>query len=246
MERIFTPYEYKRLLKYGFTDQDLTKYENMPVEYITGYAEFFNREFIVDKNVLIPRIETEELIDIVLQNIEKNNREINIADIGTGSGCIGITLYLELEKLCHKPILLMADISAKALDVAKNNVLNLINDFSRIQFLESDLLNNYSDEKIFDVITANLPYVPTSRLQNLDKNVIDYEPELALDGGNDGFQITEKLVKQCYKYLKIGGIIVLEVDDTHDENNVNSENFQVKLHKDQYGRNRFLLLLKVK
>jgi len=153
----------------------------MPVEYMTGRAEFYGRNFIVNKNVLIPRIETEQLVDeavkILTSKIDSHapissglRMTMTIADLGTGCGCIGITLYLKLVKLGIQPTIYISDVSEMALEVAERNVSRLIRATKGPAFLKrpgllwlkSDLFDNYPKDLKFDLIAANLPSMPLS------------------------------------------------------------------------------------
>lgn len=243
MSRSLNSYEYNFLNKHGI--KDAFSYGEMPVEYIVGLAEFFNREFIVSSDVLIPRIETEEIISLVLKSIS-NNQLFRIADIGTGSGIIGITLYLELKKLEVKSKIYLSDISLDVLDVTKKNVKKLIGFSENVRILQSDLLYAYPRDIKFDFIIANLPYIPSERIYDLEDSVKNYEPILALDGGEDGMYLIKHLLGQVkeFDYLEKNGKIILEIDDTHDlktfEEFINDYN--VEILKDQFDRNRFVIL----
>ncbi len=200
----------------------------IPDEYVTGTAKFCGRDFIVSPDVLIPRVETEEMIDIVCHS---GLDPESIADVGCGSGCIGITLASKFPDAT----VYLSDISDKALAIAKKNSTNQI-------ILKSDLLKNYPNI-LFHVIVANLPYIPTKRIPRLLAAVRKYEPNLALDGGPKGVTIINRLLSQLPKYLKPTGIAILEIDDTHTLKSFNiPKNFKAEIKKDQFGRNRFLVL----
>ncbi len=195
-----------------------------PDEYVTGTAKFCGRKFFVSPNVLIPRVETEEIIAMIPSaNL--------IADVGTGSGCLGITLATKFPQAT----VYLSDISKKALVVARKNATREI-------IIKSDLLKNYPDI-IFDVIVANLPYIPTKRIPRLLAAVRKYEPTMALDGGLKGTTIINRLLSQLPKHLKPTGMAILEIDDTHTLKSFNiPKNFKAEIKKDQFGRNRFLVL----
>lgn len=225
----------------------------MPVEYITGRAEFCDREFLVTPDVLIPRIETEELVVHSIKLVTSLDKsEIMVADIGTGCGCIGITLYLELIKLGIRPTVYMSDTSEEVLEVAKKN----ISEFKKARpssgrpgliILQSDLLSGYPKDLKFDLITANLPYIPSARIPKLPESVKDFEPRSALDGGEDGAVLIRKLIKQSRKRLFSGGKIILEIDGTHSEKTFaigTGKEFRIQMKQDQFGKNRFLVLYK--
>lgn len=201
-----------------------------PDEYVTGRAKFYGRDFIVSPDVLIPRIETEEIIPMVLRHSGRV-QDLLIADIGTGSGCLGITLA---EKYPEATVYL-SDISDKALKIAQKNATREI-------ILKSNLLENYPDI-LFDIIVANLPYIPTKRIPRLLAAVRKYEPTLALDGGPKGVTIINRLLAQLPKHLKLSGLAILEIDDTHTVKSFKVPKvFKAKIKKDQFGRNRFLIL----
>lgn len=189
--------------------------ENYPKAYREGVAEFFGREFLVNKNVLIPRPETEGVVEAVmrlagrpyLKGVRPSEAKIpegaRIIDVGTGSGCIAITLSLEL-----KTKIMASDISEEALMVARKNVEKL---GAEVEFLTADLLVGLADEKKYDVVVANLPYVDKnwSWLGDEESKVIKYEPELALYAKDGGLDLIKKLIVQAAGHTKY---LVLEAD----------------------------------
>lgn len=175
--------------------------KNEPLPYILGYKEFYGRNFLVNKNVLIPRPETENLVEKVLKFSQ--GKRLSVADIGTGSGCIAVTLKLENPNLEITAI----DLSEKALSVAKKNAA--LHD-TKIRFLKSDLLDVINQS--FDVIVANLPYIPTNNWKNLPEEIKNYEPRLALDSGNNSKTFYEKLFTQTKGKLNSNGLVVYELD----------------------------------
>lgn len=175
-----------------------------PVAYILGKKEFYGRDFCVDENVLIPRPETETIIDVV-KEIVKQFKKVRIVDVGAGSGCIAVTLGLELGE---KAEVLAIDKSSMALKVAKKNAQKL---GTKITFLKSDLLR--SAEGDFDVVVANLPYVDR-RWDWLDQNSLGFEPEIALYAENEGLALIYELVKQASGKARF---LVLEVDPCQHE-----------------------------
>jgi len=246
MTRILTPLEKNQLLKHGFDEEDIDWKLNSdtPIEYITGFAEFLGRDFIVNNNTLIPRIETEEIIDLTLKFLlQTTNYElITIADVGTGSGCIGITIYLELQKLNINSKIIFIDISEKALNVAQININKFKIPRENYEIIQSDLLLDLHSR--CDLIVANLPYIPTSRLTKLDRSVINFEPVLALDGGVDGLKIINNLLDQLTTKLKSSGFAILEIDSDNKIKNFENfkQNWKISLLKDSFKRNRFLIL----
>lgn len=166
-----------------------------PLVYILGAAEFYGRPFYVNENVLIPRPETEELITKALEYI-KTKPPLTVADIGTGSGCIAITLALELPP---SYTIIATDISSAALKVAGGNAKRH-GVSNRIEFLEGNMLEPLKNRKI-DLIVSNPPYIPTKEIEDstysteISKRGLKFEPRLALDGGVDGQRYIEKIKK---------------------------------------------------
>lgn len=195
-----------------------------PVAYLTGKKEFYGREFAVTPDVLIPRPETETLVELVLElegekvgKLESKEADSQqptensiyglrscLLDIGCGSGCIGMTLKLERPELD----VTLCDISPKALTVAQKNAKNLGAD---VQCIESDLLSHFLTNKLsnFDVIVANLPYVDTDWQRSPET---DYEPALALFAGDKGVSLIAKLLEQAPQILRSDGWLLLEAD----------------------------------
>ncbi|MDB4984665.1 MAG: protein-(glutamine-N5) methyltransferase, release factor glutamine methyltransferase [Patescibacteria group bacterium] len=255
MKRIFTPYELAQLAKHTITDFDLEKiskglgetFLDIPVEYITGFCEFRKHDFQVSRDTLIPRIETEEMIDIGLECaagiLEKNidKKTIAFADIGTGSGIIGISFANELSEKGIITKGTLSDISPNALEIAKQNAKRILGEENDLAFLESNLLENFPVSK-FDIVFANLPYIPSGNMKGLDSSVKDFEPVSALDGGPDGLDLVRKLLQQAPAFLNQDGIVILEVDDSHLDATEFLENFHVEIRKDQFGNNRFWIL----
>ena len=173
---------------------------------------------VIPLEILPDFLKLEEFVNLDLKEIKKTGRdEFVIVDIGCGSGVIGISLWLELHKLRINVKMYLSDISDQALVVTQKNADSVINQSKQIHILNSDLLKNYPKEIKFDLIVANLPYIPTERIQVLDESVRKYEPHLALDGGGDGLKYIRELVKQAEDKLNPGGIILLELDYTYDE-----------------------------
>jgi release factor glutamine methyltransferase len=237
--RQFTPVEINHLTKFGFDPEllSISVEESIPVEYISGKAEFRGRNFEVNRDVLIPRIETEDLVDIGLTSII-NQESISFADIGCGSGAIGLSFALELKERDIKFRGVLSDISLKALEIAKKNIKSLFGETKNIEVIESDLFSNFKDEK-FNIIFANLPYIPTSNINDLQDSVKNYEPHLALDGGEDGLNLIRKLLNSAKKFLTNDGVLLLEVDDTHIDPGEFETEWDIKKRNDTNGFNRF-------
>ncbi|MEL1230047.1 MAG: peptide chain release factor N(5)-glutamine methyltransferase [Candidatus Neomarinimicrobiota bacterium] len=177
--------------------------KNEPLQYITESCEFYGREFFVDKRVLIPRPETERLIDEAIKSI-KHVRSPNIFDIGTGSGCIAITLAKEIKN----SNVIGIDKSIMSLQVAKKNSAEL--NVENVMFLEMDILNQYPKEK-FDLVISNPPYVPNKEIPGLMKDVKDFEPEIALTDFDDGLTFYKRISKIIPHILKDDSSCILEL-----------------------------------
>jgi release factor glutamine methyltransferase len=196
---------------------------------IIGKVEFYGLKFHVNKNVLVPRPETELLVQQVIQQITNSKHQIpnkfqiqntkfNILDVGTGSGTIAISLAGEIAKLqisSSKFQIVATDISGKALMVARKNAkLNKVAD--KIEFIKADLFPPIAKSKKliagkFDIIVSNLPYIPSEDMDTLAMDVHHYEPKLALDGGPGGLEIYERFLSRVGNYLKPEGMIFCEI-----------------------------------
>jgi release factor glutamine methyltransferase len=175
-----------------------------PVAYITGVREFWGREFRVTPAVLVPRPETEGLVEAVLARLADRDRAWRIIDVGTGSGCLAVTLAAELPAAR----VLATDISADALDVARGNAARL-GVAGRVRFVRTSLLSGLAGP--FDLIVANLPYIPRPCEPMLSPDVRDYEPRIALfGGGRDGLGAIEALLAQAPSRLAPEGLLFLE------------------------------------
>lgn len=184
--------------------ENIEKVKNgTPIEHITHLKEFMKLNFFVNKDVLIPRQDTEILVEEVI-NIAKRIKAKKILDLCTGSGAIAISLAKYLENV----EIIATDISKEALRVAKKNAINN-NVEDKITFIESDLFNNIVNSK-FDIIVSNPPYIQKSIIKTLSKEVQN-EPYIALDGGKDGLDFYRKIAKNGYEYLKFGGYLCLEI-----------------------------------
>ncbi len=173
-----------------------------PVAYLLNKKEFWSIKFDIDKDVLIPRPETEILVEKLVKYFKDRNPFI--LDVGTGSGCIIISLLQELKK--SKAIAI--DISYKALKIAKKNS-KLNKTLDRIRFINSSI-SNYNTFK-FDLIVSNPPYIAQHQLKNLDEDIKNFEPKSALDGGNDGLDVIRKVIYKSRSILKINGMLALEI-----------------------------------
>lgn len=183
-----------------------------PIQYITGQQEFYGLTFNVTPAVLIPRPETEHLVETVL-NLLPKDLPVKIVDVGTGSGAIAIALALHLPLASVTAL----DISTQALKIAEANAREH-NVADRIRFLKSDLLTDLdSDPGTFDAVVSNPPYVPDSDRDILHPQVRDHEPATALFAGESGLDIYRRLIPQARKYLKQNGILALEIGHGQQE-----------------------------
>lgn len=240
--RIFTPYERNFLKKHNF-DINKVSDPHIPVEYLVGKADFRGLSFFVNSNTLIPRMESEKLVDIALNLIQQNHtadKSLNILDLCTGSGCLGISLAYELKKLNRQFNIYLSDISKEALSVAKRNIHKILPNEKKLHLIHSDLFTNIPKIN-FDIIISNPPYIPTANLNNLDPSVKDFEPMLALNGGPDGTTIINQIISNLPLYQQRINTLI-EVDDTFNLNKIKSEGLKPSLIKDQFGVDRFLSL----
>ena len=213
----------------------------VPVQYIIMKQEFMSFNFFVNGSVLIPRPDTEILVEEVIRYISTLPKEttIHILDIGTGSGCIPISIAKFAENTRFKAV----DISKEALEVAEKNA-SILGVAERIEFIQSDLFQRIGED-YFDIIVSNPPYIPTKVIESLQVEVRKYEPEKALDGGEDGLHYYRRIIAEGFKYLKPGGILAMEIgydqaeeikriiDDFKDYNNF-------RVIKDLGGRDRVI------
>ncbi len=177
--------------------------KNEPVAFIVGYKEFWNEKFKVNSNVLIPRPDTEILVEEVIKFIQINS-SLNILDIGTGTGCVILSVLNERKK-CYG---IGLDISKKAINIAKHNakIQQLKN---RIKFINSSI-DKFCVGK-YDLITSNPPYIKSGDIRNLDKDVSFYEPETALNGGYDGYSKFREIIYRSSSLIKRKGKLFLEI-----------------------------------
>ena len=199
-ERILKVSQAKEIIR--IADERLT---GRPLWYIIGDADFCGYKIKVDERVLIPRPETEELAMLVVGAAEEGQ---SVLDLCTGSGAIAIAVYKELEKYNRKVKMTATDISADALALAKENAEANEAD---ILFIQSDLFTRLRGR--FDIIVSNPPYIPSKDIDGLQKEVKDFEPRLALDGGEDGLNIYRRIAQEAGKYLNRGGTIIMEVGE---------------------------------
>lgn len=211
----------KKLLKeYSSSDEELDSFiqrrlAGEPVAKIVGKKGFWKDDFIVSKDVLDPRPDSETLVEAVLEKFPDKNKPLRILDLGTGSGCLILSLLTEYKNA----IGIGVDISEKALKIAKQNAHT-----SNVQFIKRDMRQNLSDLDKFDIMISNPPYIPTAEIQTLGRDVKNYDPLLALDGGVDGLDFYRALAKQHlapHLFIEIGKdqekqiIPLFEANDWH-------------------------------
>lgn len=210
--------------------------QNEPWEYIRGYTEFYNHRFNVNKNVLIPRVETEQLVEIALSIIDKE-RISKVVDIGTGSGCIIISIALACQN--RKDIKYYGiDISKEAISIAKQNARE--NKSPEIYFKHSNLIDEIGVNDT-TLLVANLPYIPSDIYSNLHESVKNYEPKLALEAGKDGLKYYTPLIDEI-RERKSKPILLLEIDPSITKKLREYLNEDTLLIKDYRGFERFLLI----
>ena len=173
--------------------------QGKPTQYITGRQEFYGRDFRVTPDVLIPRPETEHLVEATLARLRPG---ANLLDVGTGSGAIAISIALETSAHVHA-----TDVSTAALRIASKNARKL---GAPVTFVAADLISCFADAT-FDLIASNPPYVPKTDHPSLQREVRDYEPEVALFGGPSGLEIYERLIPEARRVLRPGGWLLLEL-----------------------------------
>ena len=212
--------------------------QHIPIEYLINKKEFMGIDFYVDENVLIPRQDTEILVEEVIKIAQKTNAK-KILDLCTGSGAIAVSL----AKYLPQSEITAIDISNGALKIAKKNAVSN-NVENQITFISSDMFTNLNEEK-FDIIVSNPPYIKTNVIDNLDIQVKN-EPHIALDGGKDGLYFYKKIINESYQYLKYKGFLCLEIgfDQKIDviELIENTNNFDgTYSKKDLYDNDRIII-----
>ena len=189
-----------------------------PVQYLTGKQEFYGLDFEVNENVLIPRPETEILVEAAI-NVLREKENPRFCDVGTGSGCIPVSILKNIANATAVAI----DVSHEALTTARRNAeKHGVSD--RIEFLESDVFEIFKNPKseirnpqLFDVIVSNPPYIPNKDLPGLPREVREYEPHVALFGGDIGTEIVGRLLKEAHRYLIEDGYLMFEIGFTQGE-----------------------------
>lgn len=231
------------LQEYNLKDDDVSRYkkaiekrlEGVPYNYIVGFKEFYDRKFFVDERVLVPRQETELMIDFIEKYYAVNTSPKRILDLCTGSGVIAVTL----EKIFGSDTY-ASDISKDALEVAEINAKNLD---SNVHFILSDLFDNINGK--FDLITINPPYVPRTRKQFLSKEVQDFEPDTAIFTDDDGLYIIKRFLDEFINFVESRFLVIIEIDETHKDKIINylkNRNLNYKFLKDFQSMDRFLVI----
>lgn len=208
--------------------------EGLPLQYILGREDFYGRTFTVLEGVLIPRQDTEISVEVILKILKENNIK-NFLEIGCGSGIVSITLDLETKGQVE---ITAVDISPQAI---KNTKVNKNNLKSNIKILESDLFEEINEK--FDLIYSNPPYIKSHDIENLQVEVRDHEPRLALDGGSDGLYFYRKIIKDAPNFLNSCGFLVFEIgyDEAEDISSIMKENFDTKIYKDLNNLDRVVV-----
>lgn len=208
--------------------------EFKPMQYILGHCEFMGLDFIVNEHTLIPRGDTEILVEQAIATINDSGFN-SVLDIGTGSGAIAVSIakYTDANVTA-------VDISSDALKIAeKNSKTNNTN----VNFIKSDLFEKVTGS--FDIIVSNPPYIETAVIDTLEAQVKDYEPHLALDGGKDGLFFYRKIVQNCHKYLNSGGYLMFEIGynqgDALKYIMKNADFSEIQIKKDLAGLDRLVI-----
>ena len=211
-----------------------------PLQYITNSACFFGYDFFVNESCLIPRVDSEVLVENALQNCTHD--DVKVLDLCCGSGCLGLSFAKQLADKNRKYELTMLDISSNAIQIARLNAQKL---GVKAKFIVADILQGLSLNERFDVIFCNPPYIETAEIANLDKQVNDFEPHLALDGGTDGLKFYRAVAENLQSIMVKGGRAYFEIG--YNQGQTASEiftekGFDVELKKD-YGKNDRCLIV---
>ena len=215
--------------------------EDVPLSHLVGFEYFYDRKYKVTKDVLSPRMETEELIYKVIEYINTSNKnKFKILDLCTGSGIIAITLKKELEQVSVDVI--ASDISKEAIEVAKENAK--FHD-ATIKFIKSDIFNNIDDK--FDIIVSNPPYIDRKDEVTMQDNVLKYDPHLALFAEEEGMYFYRKIIEQANDYLNENGVIFFEIGYDQKDKIIklaDMNGYSAEVYKDINGRDRMAFLVR--
>ena len=215
--------------------------EDVPLSHLVGFEYFYDRKFKVTKDVLSPRMETEELIYRVVEYVKstkKNN--LKILDLCTGSGIIAITLKKELSQFSIDVV--ASDISAEAIKVAKENTQS---HDATIKFIQSDIFDNIADK--FDIIVSNPPYIDRKDEVTMQDNVLKYDPHLALFAEEEGMYFYRKIIEQANDYLNENGVIFFEIGYDQKDKIIklaDLNGYSAEVYKDINGRDRMAFLVR--
>ena len=214
--------------------------EDVPLSHLVGFEYFYDRKFKVTKDVLSPRMETEELIYKVIKYVKKTNKNnLKILDLCTGSGIIAITIKKELEQVSVDVI--ASDISEEAIEVAKENARF---HEATIKFIKSDIFYNIDDK--FDIIVSNPPYIDRKDEVTMLDNVLKYDPHLALFAEEEGLYFYRKIIEQAKDYLKENGVMFFEIGYDQKDKIIqlaDMNEYSAKVYKDINGRDRMAFLV---
>ena len=202
------------VLKNEFSDEEIRILQNvveklkknMPLDKILGRKCFYGRDFVTNENVLSPRKETELLVEQSLKYLSNIRENARVLDLCSGSGCIGLTISCQTHGEAE---VVLTDISDKALSVAKENGKEL--GAKNVRYVLGDMFEGLKNDDKFDIIISNPPYIETSTISSLDPQVKNYDPWLALDGGEDGLKFYRQIAASAEKYLKTNGVILMEI-----------------------------------
>ena len=214
--------------------------EDVPLSHLVGFEYFYDRKYKVTKDVLSPRMETEELMYKVIEYVKASNKnKFKILDLCTGSGIIAITLKKELEQVSVDVI--ASDISEEAIEVAKENARF---HEATIKFIKSDIFNNIDDK--FDIIVSNPPYIDRKDEVTMLDNVLKYDPHLALFAEEEGLYFYRKIIEQAKDYLKENGVMFFEIGYDQKDKIIqlaDMNEYSAKVYKDINGRDRMAFLV---
>lgn len=215
--------------------------EDMPLSHLVGFEYFYDRKFKVTKDVLSPRMETEELIYKVIEYVKASNKNnLKILDLCTGSGIIAITLKKELDQISIDVV--ASDISEEAIEVAKENAQYHDAD---VRFIQSDIFNNINDK--FDIIVSNPPYIDRKDEVTMKENVLNYDPHLALFAEEEGMYFYRKIIEQAKDYLKENGVMFFEIGYDQKDKIIKlskKNGYLAQVYKDINNRDRMAFLVR--
>ena len=226
-------FEADKSLEYEFISRIEKRKKHIPLQYIINKQNFYGLDLYVNESVLIPRYDTENIVDCIVKDFE-GRKDISVLDLCTGSGCIAISLKKHgVEKV------FALDISDKALEVAKHNAYIHNAD---ITFIKSDLYKELPNDIRFDLIVSNPPYIRTGEIEKLDDEVKDFEPKLALDGGKDGLDFYKKILNLSKDFINKNGSLYFEIgyDQAKDVVDLAKKEgyYNIKIIKDLSGKDR--------